>query len=287
MRRSLPIVFLSFVALAGLAACGGKSEDVPLDGDGGGDGDGGDGDGDGGGTPDAVVGGDCGADKPQCNNCMDDDRDGLADGFDPECTGVMDDDEGSFATGIPGDNIDAKKQDCFFDGNSGADGTGGHGQISTCCLLADGECPTALGGDDKDGVGNFDRKTDCEYNDDAVEECAALTPPGCDCFGCCTVCVEAGCFDVLGNATVAAGCNQETVGTDDCLECIKQEVCTGGECNAEEDDCVLCPGETAEDLPKSCEVNECPGDATPCTSGGSECSDIEYCQAGCCVAAVP
>ena len=31
----------------------------------------------------------------------------------------LDNDESSFATGIPGDNMDACKQDCFFDGNSG------------------------------------------------------------------------------------------------------------------------------------------------------------------------
>ncbi len=33
---------------------------------------------------------------------------------DPECVGPCDNDEGKFATGIPGDNIDACKQDCFL-----------------------------------------------------------------------------------------------------------------------------------------------------------------------------
>src|SRR3954469_15231541 len=69
----------------------------------------------------------------QCANCVDDDGDGKIDGFDPECTGPADNDEASFKTGIPGDNIDAPSQDCFFDGNSGSgdDGCNEH----TCCLL--------------------------------------------------------------------------------------------------------------------------------------------------------
>ena len=50
---------------------------------------------------------------------MDDDGDGKIDYADPECVGPLDNDESSFATGIPGDNMDACKQDCFFDGNSG------------------------------------------------------------------------------------------------------------------------------------------------------------------------
>ena len=34
---------------------------------------------------------------------------------DPECVGAADNDEATYATGISGDNIDACKQDCFFD----------------------------------------------------------------------------------------------------------------------------------------------------------------------------
>ena len=40
--------------------------------------------------------------------------------YDAECTGASDNDEASFGTGIPGDNKDPCKQDCFFDGNSGS-----------------------------------------------------------------------------------------------------------------------------------------------------------------------
>jgi hypothetical protein len=273
---------LTIALVAALAACGGKSN-VDLDGDAGADDildwDAGvdiDGDGDIDCVP--VVG------AAQCANCIDDDDDGLIDGFDPECTGAADLNEGSFSTGISGDNIDAKKQDCFFDGNSGAD-FGGQ-QISTCCLLQDGECPTANGGG-ADGVGSFDRATDCEYSEEAAAECGAQTPPGCDCFGCCTVCVDAGCFDILANTTVSPDCDQDTVGTDACPTCVKQETCTGGECDADPDDCVLCPGESTSDLPAACDGgNTCPGGNTPCTTGGDECSGGQYCSGGCCVDSV-
>ena len=58
--------------------------------------------------------------SPQCSDGIDNDGDGKIDYDDPECVGPLDNDESSFATGIPGDNMDACKQDCFFDGNSGA-----------------------------------------------------------------------------------------------------------------------------------------------------------------------
>jgi hypothetical protein len=57
-----------------------------------------------------------------------------------------------------------------------------------------------------------------------------------------------------------------------------------GDCNADPTDCVLCPGEDAGDLPTSCGgSNACPGGETPCTAGGSECGNGEYCQSGCCI----
>jgi len=55
----------------------------------------------------------------QCSDGIDNDMDGKTDYNDPECVGPLDNDESTYATGIPGDNIDACKQDCFFDGNSG------------------------------------------------------------------------------------------------------------------------------------------------------------------------
>jgi len=60
----------------------------------------------------------------QCSDGIDNGMDGKTDYDDPECVGPWDNDESSFATGIPGDNKDACKQDCFFDGNYGAGAPG-------------------------------------------------------------------------------------------------------------------------------------------------------------------
>jgi len=104
-----------------------------------------------------------------CSDGKDNDGDGLIDGLDPECTGPWDNDEGTFATGIPGDNVDPKWQDCFFDGNSGAGDDGC--RYSTKCLTGE------LALTDKD----------CTLTASCLKFCAPLTPNGCDCFGCCTV----------------------------------------------------------------------------------------------------
>ncbi len=235
-----------------------------------GDGDGGPG-GDGGNVIDAapfVFG------NTECTDGIDNDSDGVTDGFDPECTGAVDDDEGSFATGIPGDNIDAKHQDCFFDGNSGAgnDGCGYH----TCCLLDDpntteNECPSKFG--------SYDPDSDCDVVSMCTEVCGALTPPGCDCFGCCTVCSGGSCVDIYINPAVAPNCDQDTLfDPASCPTCTKNTECTGGDCSVPED-CTVCPG---EELPPDCNGQyECPGGATPCPDG--TCGDGLYCSNGCCI----
>ncbi len=260
MRRAAGL--LAGLALIAAVACGGG-------GSGGGDDDG-DGDGD-------AVGGDGGGAVTQCANGIDDDDDGLTDGQDPECTGPADNDEGSFATGIPGDNIDPKWQDCFFDGNSGAGNDGC--RFHTCCLLG------AEGGDDCPVDHNFDPQDDCpEQTDECIDYCSALTPPGCDCFGCCTVCDPDSnqCFDVLTNPAVAPDCTLEVVDDPDlCPPCFKNLECGGGEC--EPTGCTLCPGQTDDDLPPECDgENECPGSETPCDTT-ADCGPDEYCSSSCCI----
>lgn len=209
----------------------------------------------------------------QCSDGVDNDGDDLIDGFDPECVSPLDDREDSFATGIPGDNIDSIKQDCFFDGDSG------HGNdgclMHTCCLL-EGECPAELRPD------QFDPE-DCAPSQDCIDFCAPLTPPGCDCFGCCTVCNDDGCFDVLTNPAVAPDCDQDTVADPEaCPRCTKVDECGPGGDPCTDLECNLCPGQTPDDLPPECEGNECPGGATPCTGDG-DCASGQYCSVGCCI----
>ena len=77
----------------------------------------------------------------QCSDGIDNDGDGSIDYDDPECVGPLDNDESSFATGIPGDNVDPCKQDCFFDGNSGMGDDGCQWQLKCDPSSVEAKCP--------------------------------------------------------------------------------------------------------------------------------------------------
>jgi hypothetical protein len=281
LRRTTVVLGLALSLM--IAACGGKDVSIDPDGADGGDLADADPNAPDAGPPDAPpappgCSSDVGA--PQCNNCEDDDGDGLTDGNDPECTGSIDRDEGSFATGIPGDNMDAKKQDCFFDGNSGG---GQDCAWHTCCLLdnpstAENECPADL------RQGYDPASCDDPQTAACIRDCAPLTPPGCDCFGCCTVCEGDDCRDILINPTVTPGCDASNL--DACLTCTKNTECNGDACDTSETDCILCPGQTDVDLPDTCGGNNtCPEGETACNAD-ADCGVGEYCSTGCCILAV-
>ena len=166
----------------------------------------------------------CGTAVCLCNDGLDNDGDGVADGFDPECTGAYDNDEGSYATGIPGDNSDEKWQDCFFDGNSGAGDDGC--RYSTDCMT--GDLPMS--------------DSACTLAESCISFCSARTPPGCDCFGCCEI------TDAEGQArTVRIGGTCDYENLDACATCVQTTECVN-ECG----ECELCAGKTVEALPASC-----------------------------------
>ncbi|MBK9033217.1 MAG: hypothetical protein IPL61_18420 [Myxococcales bacterium] len=281
------IRILALALVVAVAACsdkGGNTNgdiDAPIGtGDGGADGDGGtNGDGgttgDGGGPAGCIVGG------PECNNCIDDDGDGRIDGQDIECTGALDDDERSFATGIPGDNIDTVHQDCFFDGNSGSGNDGC--DIHVCCLLGAPDrasCPF--------GANQYD-PAECTtpQTQACIGLCAPLAPPGCDCFGCCTICDPTTdvCRDILTNPAVAPNCDAQHL--DDpvaCPSCVQRTDC-GTPCDPEM--CILCPGQDPSDLPTSCMgSNMCPAGQATC-SPTMACASGQFCSNGCCIDGVP
>jgi hypothetical protein len=224
-----------------------------------------------------------------CSNGIDDDDDGLIDGFDPECTGPWDNDETSFATGIPGDNRDPKWQDCFFDGNSGAGDD--NCRYATGCINGELE-PT-----DKD----------CTLTDACIEFCAPLTPNGCDCFGCCSVALpDGGSVDIM----TVGSCSVANVDDEDaCPRCVKSDAC-GNTCGR----CELCPGKTAADLPEDCgptgtggsgtggtgatggtatggtgggPTYSCEGGLQVCGTGLPSCGLGKYCSQGCCLVEPP
>ena len=213
---------------AGVAPAGGGSAGSPLIGMGGADG--------------------CG--NTQCTNCLDDDGDGLVDGFDPDCTGYIDNDESSFATGIPGDNVDACKQDCFFDGNSGQ---------------GDDKCEWNLACD----PANPGKNTGCPYDPKAkkcpttqsaacVKNCFANVPNGCDCFGCCAFQTPTG----PKNALLVATCSYADINNPDkCPPCTQQPSCL----NACEP-CEYCLGKTT--LPPACNPPQGGGGSGGSTPGG-------------------
>ena len=257
--------------MAMAAGCG--DETVGLNGDGGSsNGDGGNATGDGGGTAGCTPGG------TQCNNCIDDDNDGKIDGQDPECISGADDREDSFATGIPGDNMDAVQQDCFFDGDSGAGNDGCN--IHVCCLLdvnQTGECPAHLRPQQYD-------PNNCTPSQTCIDICRPISPPGCDCFGCCTVYDDSGTpYDVLLNTNddLSAECDEDNL--DDptkCLPCTKIDACN---VDCDPTNCILCPGQSPDDLPPDCNnQNECPDLLTPCSTN-DDCSDNQFCATGCCI----
>jgi hypothetical protein len=219
----------------------------------------------------------CGNAACACNNGLDDDGDGVSDGFDVECTGALDDDESSFATGIPGDNRDPKWQDCFFDGNSG------HGddrcRYATGCLT--GELPLT--------------DPDCAVAVACRDNCAPRAPNGCDCFGCCTVQLKG--RDPI-NILLQDSCSLEKVGDPEaCPVCVPSSECANpcGECE-------LCPGKTPADLPAHCQGTPPaeppsgtpdagpPGNPPPysCEDGVScysplDCPSNQFCSMGCCI----
>jgi hypothetical protein len=214
-------------------------------------------------------------DSPECDNCVDDDDDGAIDGDDIECASNLDNDEGSFETGIPGDNMDDTWQDCFFDGDSGAGNDGC--RYNTCCLYPDGSPDACEPGS------NEEESCTILQNSECVEDCGPLTPPGCDCFGCCTVCDELGCETIIINPAVAPDCDEDVIHDPElCPRCELNDVC-GTPCDDDPTDCILCPGQDPSELPDTCDNPECPDGQQSCADDPNSCPAGQYCANNCCL----
>jgi hypothetical protein len=224
-------------------------------------------------------GGACIPGVPACSDGCDNDHDNRVDGDDLECTGALDNDESSFSTGIPGDNRDTVMQDCFFDGNSGSSDDGC--EIHVCCLLGAANAASCPFGADQ-----YDPATCTQPQALMCQNyCEALTPPGCDCFGCCTMCDPAtnNCFDIITNPATAPLCDETAiVDPTKCPRCTKSTSCQtpcGG--------CVLCPGQDPSDLPANCTGGaECPAGHATCGADNT-CPSGQFCANNCCIDGIP
>ncbi len=170
----------------------------------------------------------CQVANPQCSDGKDNDGDGKVDAADPECVGPCDNDEGSFATGIPGDNVDACKQDCFFDGNSGQGDDGCEWNL---------KCDPANPGASAAKACPYDatfKNCPTAQSMKCIDNCRKLTPNGCDCFGCCAVTVNGQPANVMlvasctaatfGDAKACPRCTPNTACVNTCDKC---EICVG------------------------------------------------------------
>ena len=209
---------------------------------------------------------DCGGKIYECGDGMDNDGDGKIDLMDPECTGPCDNDESSFQTGIPGDNVDCK-QDCFFDGNSGQGDDG--------CIW-DLRCDPANPGADIGCAytgGNNCNNQPPNQSQDCIDFCTQYVPPGCDCFGCCTVDTPNGPVSIFLNSD--PDCALDNL--DACQMCTSQADTCGTPCDP--DQCELCFGQDM--LPPGCDMPTCPAGGDPCQSN-SDCPTDYFCYQQCC-----
>ena len=194
---------------------------------------------------------------------MDNDGDGLIDGFDPECTGAFDQDEASFGTGQP--RMPGPCIDCFWDDNGG----GGDDACRYPRACLEGKAAPKMG-----------PCTSCEVEPACVDACITRTPNGCDCFGCCAVERADGSSALV---VLLDGCTLEKI--DDpkaCPVCVQSDACRNP-CGP----CELCPGRTLDRLPSEC--SGVPGEKTwTCDSAqrcerSEDCDSESYCQLGCCM----
>lgn len=293
-RRNQAVVFVPVASLLVLAvlSAGGCGSDPPVDAnaDGGGPGGGGSTDGGGGGgsvdgntyVPGDGAPGSCtplvlpDGTTPACADCKDNDGDGFADWLDPECAGPLDNDEATFGTGIPGDNQDACKQDCFFDGNSGQGDDKCEWNLKCDPAITSGACTY------DPGFGNCPGT----QTQNCVNFCQKLAPNGCDCFGCCAVNLPGGgTKDVRLTSTCSLADINDPV---KCPPCTQVPSCAN-DCGT----CELCIGKTT--LPPEC-AQPANDAGTPPPAGGQTCStgaqvcnaeiacpSGTYCVTGCCI----
>lgn len=226
-----------------------------------------------------------------CGDCIDNDGDGLIDSDDPECTGPCDNTEDSYFGGIPGQNNAPCRQDCYFDRDTGS----GNDQ----CFWSQDCDPLSVGpayppsGDahcsykpDMAVPGSGATCTELAATQSAtcMSYCGAVTPNGCDSFGCCELPADSGKYVWIGSATQNVGtCDAAHVNDPSACHPCTPVMATFNQC----DPCEVCVGRSAP-LPScaSAAANRCPSTEAACGQPGEAACDLDYyCITGCCVPA--
>jgi len=232
----------------------------------------------------------CAGHSLECNDCTDNDMDGLIDSHDPECLGPCDNTEGpGLESGVGGTTGNSCGVDCYFDF--------GNGPGNDDCLwdhrcdTLEPEVPTCPY--ESSRVGSKD--CPAAQSQQCTDYCKPFTPNGCDCFGCCE-------FDNAGPGGVGRryvwigamdGSNNSTCTIADVADEAKCPSCTPvANCSNPCDTCEVCIGGHMPD--PSC-TGGGSGSGTPpgqCAegyqacglAGQAECPNGAYCVTGCCQA---
>jgi len=157
-------------------------------------------------------------DAAQCNDSIDNNGNALIDMTDWYCKTPLDDDEFSFLSGVPGDDLNQPHAlDCWFDLNSGSGDDGC--SIHACCDI-DGSCPADL-------EPELFNANQCSASQQCSDNCLPQTKEGCDCFGCCEICLPgSGCANVFVNPAVSPTCTIEVLGDPSkCRTCTPNPSC--------------------------------------------------------------
>lgn len=255
-----------------------------------------------GGTTGTCVPTRCRNQQYDCGDCEDNDDDGLVDMDDPECVGPCDNSEESFFGGIPGQNRMQCEQDCYFDQNSGLGNDRCLWSHSCDPLSVEPDFPPQgelCAYDPEARINAPGGPRTCsalqEQSGACIETCGALTPNGCDCFGCCEFPngrhIWLGSRNELGEGT----CTSDAL--DDPTRC---RPCTPvASCFNACEPCELCVGK--RELPANtectgmemdagtadsgvCRIPDCRGDLQPCgVSCLPDCPPGLLCLTGCCI----
>lgn len=200
----------------------------------------------------------CGNQTYDCGDQQDNDGDGLIDSDDPDCLGPCDDTEDSYNPELPGFSGAACRLDCFWDtGNGSEEGCywdhrcdplsvdpNYYPEGIACEYEGPDATPQTINATCSEMlVADYPSQQDC------LDNCAPLTPNGCDCFGCCELPAGSGSTVWIGSYT---GSNTPTCVTDaDFTDPARCQPCTQVPgCINDCDVCEICLGKPF--LPPEC-----------------------------------